>query len=156
LIGKVLAPEAYRECIQAVMRSPEAQKIYLEAGDLANGDTSYAHIQKASQEMARRVERIVEPRCGLDASKRRRLHDQHAPRLQAAAPEASGLKPLQLSLLKERIVPLCAAIEAVAMVAGEARLPTASDAIYWVYTRGEVEALQPRCARLAAALKAGV
>jgi hypothetical protein len=98
---------------------------------------------------------LVEPKCGLDTQKADSVRTAHADRLAAAASAASGLTTLQLSLLKERIVPLCAAIETMAEVGGEARIPTESAAIYWVYTRGEVAALRPRCGKLAGALRAG-
>jgi hypothetical protein len=152
-LGKVLSPAAYHECMQRVMSGPEAQKIYLVAGDLVQGEVSQEQMMKVSQELGRRFERLIEPKCGLDSQKGQQVRDQHAQRLEAAAPQASSLTRLQLSLMKERILPVCAAIETLAEVAGEARIPTASAAIYWVYTRGEVAALQPRCVKLAAALK---
>lgn len=155
-IGKVLSRDEYKKCEAAVLRGPEGQKVYQQSRDLANGDTTYEHIQKASRELARRMEQVVEPKCGLEPRKAEEIREQHADSLEAAAPAASGLTRVQLTLLKERILPLCAATQAVAAAADEVRVPAGTQdsakAIYYVYTPNEVKALQPRCAKLASAL----
>lgn len=155
-IGKVLGREEYDQCEAAVLRGPEGMKVYEQARNLATGDTSYEHITKASEELARRMEAVIEPKCGLEPSKAEGIRSQHAERIAAAGPEASGLTPIQLSIMKERILPLCTAAPAVAAAAGEVRVPAGEEAatnpIYYVYTPGEVDALQPRCEALRSAL----
>lgn len=156
-IGKVLSRDEYKKCEAVVLRGPEGQKVYQQSRDLANGDTTYEHIQKASRELARRMEQVVEPKCGLEPRKAEEIREQHADSVEAAAPAASGLTRLQLTILKERILPLCAATQAVAAAAGEVRVPAGAQSnanpIYYVYTPNEVNALQPRCAKLASALR---
>jgi hypothetical protein len=154
LLGKLLPMDEYRQCSQAVMKSAEAQKIYMAASDLTSGDTTLGHLQKASEELARRFDQIVRPKCGLDSQDAQQVRDQHADRLHAAGPTASGLTMLQLSILKERIIPFCTAAQIPAAAAGEVRITTSS-AVSWVYTTAEMQALQPRCAKLASALQRG-
>lgn len=155
-LGKLLPPLEYERCEQEVMRTPEAQQIYMGASDLTTGEEpTLEQLQKASEELARRFDKIVRPKCGLDTQQAEEVRTQHADRLDAAGPAASGLTKLQLTLLKERIIPFCTAAQAPVAAGGEVRIPTSSDAIFWVYTAAELEALQPRCARLASALKRG-
>lgn len=148
LTGKVLPPESYDSCRQAVLSGPEVQKIYMEVGESVPDDATPEQLQKASQELAGRLEQLLQGRCGLDPQRAAEVRRQHADRLAAAAPNASGLTERQLSFLKERIVPLCGAMDSLAGGEGEARIPTESEKIYWVYTRGEVDAAQPRCVKL--------
>ena len=159
-IGKVLSHDEYKKCEAAVLRGPDGQKVYAQARDLATGDTTYEHIRKASEELARRMEQVVEPKCGLAPMKAEEIRSQNRDSLEAAAPAASGLTRLQLTLMKERILPLCAAAQAVSTAPGEVRVPataqTSTDPIYFVYTPNEVSALQPRCAKLAGALRASM
>ena len=160
MIGKVLSRDEYKKCEAAVLRGPDGQKVYAQSRDLVTGDTTYARIQQASQQLARRMEQVVEPKCGLEPRKAEDIRAQHADSLEAAAPAASGLTRLQLTIMKERILPLCAATQALAAAAGEVRVPAASpgsaNPIYYVYTPGEVTAVQPRCATLASALRTSV
>ena len=60
--------------------------------------------------------------------------------------KAAGLTERQYAILKERIVPFCAA--AVASGPGELRIARG-----YVYTTAEMEALRPRCATLLPALR---
>jgi hypothetical protein len=156
-IGKVLTRDEYEKCEAAVLSGPEGQKVYEQARNLATGDTTYERIQKASEELARRMEQVVEPKCGLEPRKAEEIRTQHADSMEAAAPAASGLTRLQLTIVKERILPLCAATQAVAAAASEVRVPAgaqhSANPIYYVYTPNEVNALQPRCAKLASALR---
>jgi hypothetical protein len=103
------------------------------------------------------MEQVVEPKCGLEPRKAEEIRTQHADSMEAAAPAASGLTRLQLTIVKERILPLCAATQAVAAAASEVRVPAgaqhSANPIYYVYTPNEVNALQPRCAKLASALR---
>lgn len=155
LIGKVLGTDERERCVQAVMASPEGQNVYMQAGDLMPDNASQEQLQKASREIAKRFDKLIEPKCGLDTQRQQQVRDQHAERLAAAAPQASGLTELQLANLKERIVPLCSAIETLSVNGNEARVPTEAQAVFWVYTPAEVEALRPRCAALMTALRAG-
>ena len=159
-IGKVLTHDEYEKCQAAVLRGPDGQKVYEQSRDLVNGDTTYARIRKASEDLAKRIEQVVEPKCGLEPRKAEQIRTQHADTLEAAAPGASGLTRMQLTIVKERILPLCAATQAAAAVAGEVRVPAmasaSSNPIYFVYTPNEVSAVQPRCANLARALSASL
>ena len=159
-IGKVLDRDEYKKCEMAVLRGPDGQKVYRQSMDLANGDTTYEHIRKASEELARRMEQVVEPKCGLEPRKAEEIRSQHADTLEAAAPAASGLSRVQLTFAKERILPLCAAIQAVTVAGGEARVPAevqpGANPIYYVYTPNEVKAVEPRCAKLANALRSSL
>lgn len=154
-LGTLLSPTEYSRCEKAVLTSPEGQKVYLGAGDLIKEEATMEELQKASEELARRFDRIVRPKCGLSTRQADEVRTRHADRLDAAGPTASGLTKLQLTILKERIIPFCSAGQAPAAAAGEVRIPTESQAISWVYTPAEIEALQPRCARLAGGLKRG-
>ena len=155
-IGKVLSHDEYEKCQMAVLQTPEGRKVYEQF--LVKGDTSAAGLRKASEDLARRMEQVVEPKCGLEARKAEDIRTQNADRMEAAAPQASGLTRLQLTLLKERILPLCAAAQAVTAPTGEVRVSAAAsgstDPIYYVYTPTEVSAAQPRCAKLSSALRA--
>lgn len=155
LVGKVLAREEYDRCTQAVIASPEGQKVYMGAADLLNNAASQEQMQKASEELARRFDRLTEPKCGLEPRKAEEIRRQHADRVAAAAPEAAGLTKLQLYLLKERLLPFCAAAEVLPAAGSELRVATESQAIFWVYTPLEVEALRPRCGRLMTTLRSG-
>lgn len=154
-LGKLLSPDDYHRCELAVARSPEGQKVYLGASDLLKEGATQEEMQKASEEIARRFDAIVRPKCGLNTRQADEVRTRHADRLDAAGPAAAGLTKLQLTLMKERIIPFCTAAGAPTVAAGEVRIPTSSAAISWVYSTAEMEALQPRCARLASALQRG-
>lgn len=153
IVGKQLPREQYDQCFQAVVASPEGQKLYMSASDLINGDASQEQLRAASQELARRFEVLSKPKCGLDPMKAQEVREAHRVRLQEAAPSATGLTVLQLSILKERILPFCAAVDALVKAAGEARLSAGAEAIFWVYGEAEAAALQPRCASLMPVLR---
>jgi hypothetical protein len=125
----------------------------MSASDLINGDASQEQLRKASEELGRRMLELAQPKCGLDPMKAQQVREQHRQRLQDAAPNATGLSVLQLSILKERILPFCAAANALLKAAGESRLATGAEAIFWVYAESEVAALQPRCASLVPVLR---
>ncbi|UCF41687.1 MAG: hypothetical protein JSW43_04995 [Gemmatimonadota bacterium] len=152
-IGKVLPEEEYDRCEQDAIRSAEGQKMSEESVRLMETAKTDQQLQQAMEEMGKRLEAFMEPRCGLEPSKAERLRSELAPRTTVAAEEASGLTDHQLSILKERILPLCTATEAAAGSEG-ARIPTEDSTIFYVYSPGEVEALRPRCGTLAQALQA--
>lgn len=154
-VGKVLDAEEYERCRQRVAMSPKTQEIMEEHLQVLGDETStQQQRERAMQEMATRLEALTEPECGLEPNKAEKLRSELAPRVTAAAEEASGLGDLQLSILKERILPFCVAPEAAA-AAGELRLPGETNTAFYVYSPTEVEALQPRCGGLLEALTAG-
>jgi histone H3/H4 len=155
LVGKVLPRDEYDRCHQEVMTSPDAQEVLTKTADLMPENPSQEAVRKASEELYRRFDALVEARCGLEPVKASEVRGRHAARLEAAAPDASGLTRLQLSHMKERIVPLCTAIQASALEAGAARLPTGMREVFWVYSELEVEALRTRCGMLLTALRVG-
>lgn len=152
-IGKVLPEEEYDRCEQDAIRSAEGQKMSEESVRLMEAAKTDEQVQQAMEEMGKRLEAFMEPRCGLEPNKAERLRSELAPRTTAAAEEASGLTDHQLSILKERILPLCTATEAAAGSEG-ARIPTEDSTIFYVYSPGEVEALRPRCGTLVKVLQA--
>ncbi|NJD10509.1 MAG: hypothetical protein FIB01_08775 [Gemmatimonadetes bacterium] len=156
MIGRQLPREQYDKCYRTAIASPEGQKIFQGYSVATNGDISQEQLRKASMELSEKFEQLSKPKCGLDPNKAQEVRREHADELNNAAPQGAGLTPLQFSVVKERILPLCAAMDALTRVAGEARVATAQAAIYWVYSEAEVAALQPRCARLVPALNAGV
>jgi len=155
-IGKVLDADEYEDCKLRVARSPKTQKLMEEPlRVLGDENSSQEELERALQEMATRLEALTEPECGLEPNKAEDLRDELAARVPAAAEEASGLNALQLSILKERILPFCLAPEAVAAAAGERRIPGETSAVFYVYSPSEVEALRPRCGKLVEALSDG-
>lgn len=154
-LGKVLPSEEYDRCSQRVLMSPEGQRLSAELIGLLDEATTYEETQRAMEEMGTRAEAFVEPECGLKPSKAENLRNELAPRVPAAAQQASGLTDIQLSILKERILPFCLAPEAVAAAAGDLRIPGETSTVFYVYSPTEVEALQPRCEGLAESLQAG-
>jgi len=151
-IGKVLPEDEYDRCRQDAIMSDEGQKMSEESVGLMDAAKTDEQLQRAMEEMGKRLEAFLEPRCGLEPRKAERLRGELAPRTTAAAEEASGLTDHQLSILKERILPLCSATGDPAT--GEVRIPTEDDEIFYVYSPGEVEALRPRCAGLVEAIEA--
>lgn len=154
LIGKTLGGEEYDACRSAVIAGPEGQRVYMQAGDLVTGNSSQEAVMKASQELARRLDAIVVPKCGLSLQAAQEIRDRYAERLSAAAPQASGLATHQLYTLVERLVPLCKVIGTIAIVGEQARVPTELSSVFWVYSQREVQAAQPRCETLMVALNA--
>jgi len=152
-IGKVLPEEEYDRCEQDAIRSAEGQKMSEESVRLLEAAKTDEQVSQAMEEMGKRLEAFMEPRCGLEPSKAERLGSELAPRVDTAAEQASGLNDRQLSILKERILPLCTATQAAAGSEG-ARIPTEDSTIFYVYSPGEVEALRPRCGTLVKALQA--
>ena len=155
-VGKVLDAEEYQSCRQRVAGSPRAQELMEEQLQVLEDETStQQQREQALQEMATRLEALTEPECGLEPNKAEKLRSELAPRVAAAAEQAGGLSDIQLSILKERILPFCVAPEAVAAAAGEMKIPGETSTVFYVYSPTEVEALQPRCGSLVEGLLAG-
>lgn len=155
-VGKVLEPEEYESCRQRVAGSPKAQEMMEAQLQVLGDETSTQEArERALQEMATRLEALTEPECGLEPHKAEKLRSELAPRVPAAAEQASGLTDLQLSILKERILPFCVEPGAAAAAAGERRIPGETDTVFYVYSPTEVEALRPRCGTLLEALQGG-
>jgi hypothetical protein len=154
LIGKVLPPYEYDKCRDDVITGPEGQRVYMEAAEVLQTLAAQHGIQKASEELDRRMDRIVVPKCGLGPVEAQAIREKHADRLNAAAPQAADMTALQLYNLRERIVPLCKAMSSIIMGDEHAKVPTGVASVWWVYSPLEVEAAQPRCEKLMAALSA--
>jgi len=153
-IGKVLSPDEYNRCKQQVIMEPDGQKLSAELVRQLDGSKTQQQMEKAMQDAATRLEALLEPKCGLEPAKAERLQNTLAETAATAAENASGLNGIQLSILKERILPFCTPVAPVAASAGPVRIATEEAAIFWVYSPAEVKALQPRCSRLIAALQA--
>jgi len=154
-VGKVLEAEEYESCRQRVAGSEKAQEMMEEQLRVLGDETStQQERERALEEMAKRLEALTEPECGLEPHKAEKLRSELAPRVPAAAEQASGLTDLQLSILKERILPFCVTPE-LATASGEVRIPGETSPAFYVYSPTEVEALRPRCGRLVAALQGG-
>jgi len=151
-LGKVLSAEEYQSCKERAIGSPEGQKLSQESVRLIGEATTQEQMQRAMEEMNTRLEAFMEPRCGLEPYKAQQVEVELARRVNTAAEEASGLNDHQLSILKERILPLCT--ETGITDADGVRIPTEDSTIFYVYSPGEVEALRPRCGTLAKALQA--
>jgi len=155
-VGKVLDAEEYESCRQRVARSEKAQEMMEEQLRVLGDETStQQERERALEEMAKRLEALTEPECGLEPHKAEKLRSELAPRVPAAAEQASGLTDLQLSILKERILPFCVTPEVAAAAAGELRLPGETSNAFYVYSPTEVDALRPRCGALVEALQGG-
>ena len=126
-------PKIYEKCQQDAMRSPEGQK------RSANPPSDQAGMIKQMAE----TQAWLEKRCGPGPNTFDKDADL-APAGKVAA-TASGMKPAQFSIMKERIVPFCRG-------GGAAKVPGAMKGMYYVYTADEMAALQPRCTKLLALL----
>lgn len=154
-IGKVLTPDDYEVCERTVITGPEGQKFSEQTIQMLDSAKTPEESQKILLERAAELKKLLEPKCGLEPSKAELLRAELARRPAAAAQAASGLTGAQLSILKERILPLCTMTQAAPASTDGVRIPTEYKAIFWVYTAGEVQALQPRCGKLVQALGAG-
>lgn len=150
-IGKVLSPDEYDQCKLQAIRTPAGQKLSQEMATLMDGTKTQQQMSQGMQDIAKRLDALTEAECGLEANKARQLRFSLDSRAAAAAQAASGLSDIQLSILKERILPLCTATAAAQN--GPVRIPTEANNIFYVYSPVEVQALQPRCSKLVAALR---
>ncbi len=154
-LAKILSHDDFEKCQIQMSRTPEGQKAYREFTAQLQGNDQQAMAQ-ASQTYAKRLDDLSRPKCGPGGTEaedlRRDLHN----RPEKTGLAASGLTEYQYSILKERIVPFCSLPQPPApAVSGETRVPVEggySANIAFVYTAGEVAALQGRCAALMAEL----
>lgn len=155
-VGKVLDAEEYERCRQRVAMSAKTQEIMEEHLRVLGDETStQQQRERALQEMATRLEALTEPECGLEPRKAEQLGAELSLRVATAGEEASRLGNLQLSILKERILPFCVTPELATATAEELLIPGETSTAFYVYLPTEVEALQPRCSTLVQALQAG-
>jgi hypothetical protein len=150
--GKVLPPEEYQSCKERALGSPEGQRVTQEMLQLMGEATTQEQMQRAMEEANKRMEAFLEPECGLEPYKADHARVELARRVATAGEEASGLTDRQLSILEERILPLCT-VTGIADADG-VRIPTEDSDIFYVYTPSEVEALRPRCGKLVEVLQA--
>lgn len=157
VVKKMLPRTEYVLCQQQMLNnSPEGRKAYeayiesLKAAKAAGGDTQAA--MKAGRKMMEQVEALTLTRCGPDPSHAESLRRGNWDKILGAGLAAFGLvdgQPggrelfeSQYALLKERVAPFCAAADAAQALASGL-----------VYTKGEMDAMRPRCAKLASLLK---
>jgi hypothetical protein len=130
MAGKVRPTEEWDECGQQYMTSPEGQAIIqnmARSGQPVNPQTMGATIKTA-----------LEKKCGPDPHS----VDRDGSRAPDFAARKAGLTSAQISMMVERIYPVCATVEA------EPNKPF-SAGMQRMYSPTELKALPPRCARLA-------
>ncbi len=71
----------------------------------------------------------------------------------ASALEENHLTALQYSMLKERVLPFCADPDAAQTAGAAVKVKGAASGMFYVYTQGEIEAMKPRCGKLAALIQ---
>lgn len=150
-LARLLSNHDYDKCLHervtALPAGQKAQREYLAAMQSGKTDAYQGAMEKYQADL----ERIGEPVCGLSPKKGEPVRRELEERPEKAALQASGLELYQFAILKERIIPFCALV-GTPEAAGDFMRVRDHGASY-VYTPGEVEALRPRCVRLAPALK---
>ena len=110
------------------------QKIYAQLDDVGDNMERYAKLAQQQQDVYRTT-------CGESP-----LQPEYARVALRTAAEAGKLTDRQYAILTERVVPLCTA-GATPRPDGEGGVRIGGARIAYIYSQGEVEALQPRCAR---------
>lgn len=137
--------DKYDACLQGLMLTPEGQQLVIAH---AQRMTQVRNEQDGAKAQAE-LDRAVEPKCGRNPG-------QESPSSRRAAlarsagktAPAGGFTAVQLAMLKERVVPFCSATQHGPGAAGGASVPGSGRGVFYVYAAAEVEALQPRCAKL--------
>ena len=142
---KILSRQAYGLCVQNIlMSSPEGQKAHQEYTTTVRGaGGNMQAIQQASLAMNKRLKELSATRCGPDPSEAEGMRQADFDRIVGAGVTTFGLGERQYAILKERVTPLCAAVDVAAVLSQG-----------YAYAKGEIDALRPRCAKLSALLKA--
>lgn len=144
-VAKFLPTDAFEECQQSLMRTPEAQTAYREYAGMLKG-TDQEAMRKASEWYAQRLAEITRPKCGPSPSEAEIMKGDLLRGPEKVGQTTAGLTERQYAVLKERILPFCTA--AGASGPGDLRIDGG-----YVYTTAEMEALRPRCAKLLPALR---
>lgn len=143
--ARFLPAKAHRDCVmQFMMKSPESPALMAELRAAAQ-KSSPEERQRAMEEHGRRVQKATDAKCGPDPIRAQDIRSAMQDSANKAVLAAAGFTPLQYATVLERLVPFCDA--AAAAGGGAPKLPAG------VYAPGEVSAIQPRCGKLAPALK---
>ena len=133
------AQQKYAVCYQAAMTSPEMTKMYDQLEKV--GDNMELYAKLAQQQLD-----IYKAKCGEPPSQ-----PDYGRLVVEKAMEAGSFKDRQYDVLKERIVPFCKA-GATLTPDGLGGIRIGGARIAYVYSKAEVDALQPRCATLGKAI----
>ena len=151
---KLLFGADYDRCKEALERSPEYQKEYHEF--IARyGDLPESRQPEALKENMKRQDAQLRAQCGPPFAEADKLQFSLPRRAVEAGQTAAALTPRQYAIIKERIMPLCEATETAAGPGAQLQVPKkgSTSHVFFAYKPTEVEAIRPRCANLAAALR---
>lgn len=146
--------EEYRQQAAGIAEAVAAGRMTLEAAARTGQEITAAVTALSGEAFAKVVDTCgPEPSAGggPSAGSLPTDSDLRAQPLRAAL-EAGGFTAAQYSILKERVVPFCAAAGSAAPE-GEVHIPGFGGKFY-VYAGAEAEALAPRCAELSRSLEA--
>ena len=151
---KLLFGADYDRCKTALEESPEYRKEYQEF-ITRYGDLTESRQPEALKENMKRQDTQLRARCGPPFQEADTLRFSLPRRAQEAGQTAAALTARQYAILKERIIPLCESTETTAASAGELQVPKkgSSSHVFFAYKATEVEAIRPRCPRLATAFR---
>jgi hypothetical protein len=152
---KLLFGADYDRCKKALEESPAYRKEYQEF--IARyADLPESRQPEALKENMQRQDAQLRAQCGPPFQEADTLRFSLPRRAQQAGQTAAALTQRQYAILKERIMPLCQATETAAGPGGELRVPKkgSTSKVFFAYKPTEVEAIRPRCAKLAAAFQA--
>jgi hypothetical protein len=123
--AKLPTRQQYENCMMQVMMSPEAQSITAnKSGDV--------------MQMSKQLMDLQEKKCGKSPSSYNKSDELRPAQEQGA--KCGGITLTQYSIATERIPPFCNS-------GGKEKVKGFGD-LYYVYTHAEVNAIQPKCARL--------
>lgn len=151
---KVLPRDEYNRCKQQIiMQTPEGQLAFRQYREALQSGSQEA-AQKAGQAMTKRLDDLARPRCGSDPIEAQDLRNQDEEKIRQAGLTAFGLGEYQYAMVRERIAPFCAAAKAGDEAVTSGRVSAGATAIYYVYTKREIEGLRPLCGKLQPLLEA--
>lgn len=142
--ARFLPKKAYDDCVsQLLMKSPESPALMAELRAAAQ-KSSPEERQRAMEEYGKHMQKVQEAKCGPNPIRAQDIRAAMQDSANKAVLAGAGFTPLQYATVLERLVPFC---DAAASGGGAPKLPAG------VYAPGEVSAMQPRCGKLAPALK---
>lgn len=151
---KLLFGADYDRCKEALEKSPEYQKEYQEF--IARyADLPESRQPEALKENMKRQDAQLRAQCGPPFQEADKLRYSLPRRAEEAGQTAAALTSRQYAILKERVMPLCEATETAAGPGAELQVPKkgSSSHVFFAYKATEVEAIRPRCAKLAVAFR---
>ena len=151
---KLLFGADYDRCKKELEESPAYRKEYQEF--IARyADLPESRQPEALKENMKREDAQLRAQCGPPFQEADKLRFSLPRRAEEAGQTAAALTPRQYAILKERIMPLCEATETAAGPGGELQVPkkASSSHVFFAYKATEVEAIRPRCAKLATAFR---